>query len=286
MSAKQLVLLALQISIVATVLGFGLRATVSDLLYLWRRPGLLGRSLLAMLVALPVVAVLLVMTFELRHAIEVALVALAISPVPPLLPNREGKAGGYAPYALGLMATLSAGAIVFVPVAARILQGVFGRPLGMSVSSIAPMMLVMVLLPLAVGVALRSFAPALAERIAGPVATFARLLLPLAALPLLIVALPAMWRLVGDGTILAIAAFVVAGLAIGHVLGGPEPEQAAVLALSTACRHPAIALAIASTNFPEERFGGAILLYLLLNLIVSMPYVTWQRKRLTAVPLA
>ena len=47
MDLKQLVVLALQISIIATVFGFGLKATIADLLYLVHRPGLLARSLLA-----------------------------------------------------------------------------------------------------------------------------------------------------------------------------------------------------------------------------------------------
>jgi BASS family bile acid:Na+ symporter len=71
---------------------------------------------------------------------------------------------------------------------------------------------------------------------------------------------------------------------VGHVLGGPDPEHAAVLALSTACRHPAIALASAATNYPGEHFGGTILLYLLVSILVGMPYIAWQRRRLAASP--
>ena len=92
----------------------------------------------------------------------------------------------------------------------------------------------------------------------------------------------AMWALVGQGTILAIVIFTVAGLGIGHLLGGPDPHHAVVLALSTACRHPAIALAVASTNFPNERFGALILLYLLVNALAGIPYVMWQRRRVAS----
>jgi hypothetical protein len=56
MELRQLVILALQVSILCTVFGFGLRATTGDLLYLARRPGLMLRSLLAMLVVMPLVA--------------------------------------------------------------------------------------------------------------------------------------------------------------------------------------------------------------------------------------
>ena len=64
MDLQQIVVLVLQISIIAMVFGFGLKATPDDLLYLWRRPGLLLRSLVAMLVVMPIVAVFLVWTFD------------------------------------------------------------------------------------------------------------------------------------------------------------------------------------------------------------------------------
>lgn len=285
MDLKQLVLLGLQVSIFATVLGFGLTASTGDLLYLWRRPALLARSLLAMLVIMPILAIGMIRTVDLPHAMAVALVALAISPVPPLLPNRENKAGGSAAYGLALMATVGALSIVLVPAAVELLHRLFNRPLGFSAASVAVVMLTMVLVPLAIGVAIRSLAPAVADRTAPPVAMIGKVLLVLAGLPLLVVAAPAIWRIVGDGTILAIVAFVAAGLAVGHLLGGPDPDHAVVLALSTACRHPAVSLAVASANFPDERFGGAILLYLIVNVVVSIPYIAWQRGRFTrAVP--
>jgi BASS family bile acid:Na+ symporter len=70
-------------------------------------------------------------------------------------------------------------------------------------------------------------------------------------------------------------------------MGGPDPEHSVVLALSSACRHPAIALSIAATNFPDERFGGTILLYLIVSAVVGIPYIAWQRKQVAVtVPAA
>ena len=57
MSMQQFVVLTLQLSIVCIVFSLGLMSTMADLLFLWRRPGLLLRSLVAMLVVMPVVAV-------------------------------------------------------------------------------------------------------------------------------------------------------------------------------------------------------------------------------------
>jgi BASS family bile acid:Na+ symporter len=110
------------------------------------------------------------------------------------------------------------------------------------------------------------------------VALTGKVLLGLGALALLAGSVSEIWALVGSGAVIAIAAFVVAGLAAGHLLGGPEPDERTILALSTACRHPAIALTIASANFPENRFGATILLYLLLNVAIGIPYMAWRSK--------
>ena len=107
-------------------------------------------------------------------------------------------------------------------------------------------------------------------------------LLPLAVVALVAGAFSEIWAAMGNGTVLAIVIFTVAGLAIGHVLGGPDPDHSAVLALSTACRHPAMALAIATTVIPDQRFGATILLYLLVNIVAGLPYILWQRRRAVA----
>ena len=90
--------------------------------------------------------------------------------------------------------------------------------------------------------------------------------------------MPSIWALIGEGTLIAMAAFAAVGLAVGHFMGGPDPADSVVLALSSACRHPAIALSIAAAAFPHERFGGAIILYLLVSIIVGIPYIVHVRK--------
>jgi len=284
--AKQILTLVFQVAIIGTVFGFGLNSTRDDLLYLWRRPGLLVRSLLAVLIVMPVAAVVLTKAFDFRHNVEVVLVALAISPVPPLLPQKESKAGGRRSYGLGLMLFLGLVAIAVIPLVVELLEQVFARPFTVDAGAIARIVLVAALLPIVAGMAVRALMPRVAERLEKPVRLIANGLLLVGVVVLLVVSWQAVWAAVGNGTILVLIGFVVAGLLVGHLLGAPEPEHAAVLALSTACRHPAIALGIAATNFPDERFGGTIIVYLLVSAVVGIPYVAWQRRRLvTAVSL-
>ena len=285
MDAKQIVILVLQASVVCTVFGFGLNTTTDDLTYLIRRPGLLVRSLLAVFVVMPVVAVLLSLLFDFGPTVERALIALALSPVPPLLPQKESKAGGDHNYALGLMAIVALMAMAVIPLEILILQGIAGRPLEMASGAVVRVVLISTLLPLAAGMAVRYFMPGLHARIEKPVAMIAKVLLPLGVLVLLAAAAPAILALMGDRRVLiAMVVFLVVGLAVGHVLGRPNRNYSVVLALSTACRHPAIALSIAAANFPEERFGATILLYVLLGAIVAVPYLAWHRRQPRTAP--
>jgi BASS family bile acid:Na+ symporter len=180
------------------------------------------------------------------------------------------------------MAILALLSIVLVPLLVEILDAASPRELAMSPRSVAGVVLTGALLPLALGMAVRAFAPAFAGRIEKLVALVAKVLLGLAALVLLVAVAPALWALVGDGTILAMVLFLVIGFAVGHWLGGPDPEHSTVLALSTACRHPAIALGIAAANVPDLQFGATIILYVLLGAIVGIPYVAMQKKRVPA----
>jgi BASS family bile acid:Na+ symporter len=280
MSIQQVLGLALQASVLMTVFGFGLRATAADILYLIRRPALLARSLGAMFVVMPLVAVALTRVFELHPAVEVAMIALAISPTPPLLPGKQGKAGGEASYALGLMAVVSLLSIVVVPVGTAILGRSFGLPLRTPAAAVAQVVLMTTLLPLVTGMGVKAFLPALADRITKPIALVAAVLLTGGVVALVSVSLPAVIRLLGNGTLLVTAFFAATGLVVGHLAGGSRQDQQIVLALSTASRHPAIALAVAGANFPNEpQMGPAVILFLLVGALVGGSYLAWQGRR-------
>jgi len=282
MDIQQLILLALKLAILGTVFGYGLRATISDLLHLVRRPFLLLRSVLAVLVIMPVLTVVVVKILDLRTATEAALVALAISPVPPMLPNKETKAGGHASYALGLLTVMALVAIVAIPIAIWLLAMIFDRPFTVQPGALARIVFTMIVLPLAAGMMVQALLPNVAARLQDPVRLISATVLAVAAVMLLGGTWNSIWLAIGGGTVIALVAFVVCGLVVGHFLGGPEPEHSTVLALSTASRHPAIALSVAALNFPQDRFVGVILLYLLIATVVCLPYIAWQRRRSAA----
>src|SRR5262245_40481750 len=153
---RQFVSLVLEASIFLTALGFGLQTTRGDIAAPFRGPGALAASLRAVFGARPLVAVGPSLLLRLHPPVEIALVALAVSPMPPLLPNREVKAGGRMSHGIGLMVLAATLSIVFIPVALTIGGRVLGHPLAIGPAALARLAFFAVLLPLGLGMIVRA----------------------------------------------------------------------------------------------------------------------------------
>jgi bile acid:Na+ symporter, BASS family len=102
-------------------------------------------------VIMPLIAVALAEVFDLHPAVKIALVALALSPVPPVLPKKEIKSGGTSAYAFGLLVTTGLFAILFVPLALHVIGRLFAVPVHVSAGQVALVVLGTVLAPLGAG---------------------------------------------------------------------------------------------------------------------------------------
>lgn len=282
MDLAQLNSIAFTISIIVTVFTYGLRARRDDILYVFRRPRLLVVSLLAMFVVMPVIALALELYFGLPDAARVALVVLALSPVPQLLPTNEIASGGRPSYAYGLSFAVALVSIALVPALVNFLGRVMSRPFDLPAGTVAGELLPTVLLPLAVGMLVHRLFPDFANQMGVPMRRIADAVLAIAVIILLVTVLPAVFDVIEIPTLLAMVVFALAGLGVGHVMGGPDPDHSVVLALSCANRNPGIAIAIAAANYPAENFGAMIVLYVIVIGVVSKPYINWQKRRLSA----
>jgi BASS family bile acid:Na+ symporter len=275
MSAAELVSLTLKTSIMLHVFALGLNASFKDATYLARNRGLLVRSLLAMNVIMPLFAAAVAWWFDFHPAIEIAIIVLALSPVPPALPTMQTTAGGSASYAISMLVAAALFAIVIVPAGVELL----GNESRITPDRVARIVLTTILVPLFTGLIFRRFFPELARRIARPAAAIATVLLVLGVLPVLFVEWPLMKLLIGQGNLWVLALFTLVGLGVGHWLGGPVAHDRTVLALATARRHPAMALAVAGTDFPNEKAVLAVVCWhLVIGAMLSVPYVLWRRR--------
>jgi BASS family bile acid:Na+ symporter len=264
----------IRLSLVLAVIALSLTTRPRDVTYLLRHPLLLIRSFVAMNVVMPLVALWFAIVFALSPAVKLALITLSISPIPPLLPGKALRSGGGHAYTVALLTTMSALSIGVIPLTMKFLGALFDLPLEVESSTIASIVASGILLPVVVGIAIRQVAPRLADKIARPAGSIAKLLLVGGLIPLLMATRPSIRAVIDDGTLLAIVGITVIGLAVGHLFAGRSAEDRPVLALATASRHPAIAIAIASAVFPNEQLvGAAVFTSVLVGAITTIPYV-------------
>jgi BASS family bile acid:Na+ symporter len=280
MTPAEIIILVLRASVIAMVFAIGLNVALSDLtLLIVRRPGLLLRSLVSLFLVMLLAATGLAVVADLRRPVAIVIVALALAPIPPLLPKKQAKAGGESDYIYGLLVAAAVFAIIWIPLAIEFVSWASGAQLSAHLPDVIGVVFMMLLAPLATGALVARFAPAFAARIRTPIARLASLVL-LAGLALMIFRVSgAILDLIGNGTLAAMTAFVVVGIVSGELLGGPRPEDRSVLALATASRHPGVTYALATLNFPQEKsVPAAVLLYLLVGAILTLPYVAWRRR--------
>jgi len=276
------VLIALQVSIVLLVLAIGIRTTWAEAIFLFQNPELLFKSLLARNVVMPLVAILLVKAFSIHSAVKLSIVLLSVTPIPPLLPRTLEKAGARASYACGLLVSHSVLAILLVPLTVEVLNLVFVAQAHFGPLAVAKTVVMFILVPLATGMVIGRFLRNKAPRIARAVGAVGNILLLLAFLPTLVLLWQTVQIVAGNGALLALALFILAGLVAGHLLGGPRAGDRTALAVATASRHPGLAIAIAIANFPGQGklVIGVVLIYLVLNLTLPIPYIRWRRRAL------
>jgi BASS family bile acid:Na+ symporter len=273
-----LVVLGLKASIMCLVFAVGLSAQPRQALFLFVHPGRLLRMLTAMHVIMPLLVIAAIGALPLAMPVKIALLALAASPVPPILTVKAPRAGGSAEYIVGLLVSNCLLAVLIVPLTLGVGELLLGRSSEIPPLQIVLRMIVSVLVPLLAGSAVHALAPRLARAAARPVLIASVALLLGTALAVLIRSWPTIAQMTGNGMLLAFAAFVATGLLVGHLLGGPEPENRMVLGLATASRHPGIAIALAQSAFPAEKLVvPAVLAYLLVGALLSAVYLRWTK---------
>jgi BASS family bile acid:Na+ symporter len=266
--------LLIVVSIVLSVFSLALRARLADVLHLFRNWNLGLRALVAMFVVVPLVALSIVMAFDLRPGVEIALLVLALSPVPPLLPKKQTKAGAAGAYITSLLVCAALVSMLAMPLGLHLFGAVLGRDVDVPMMTMVKTLAITIGMPVLLGFVAQKLLGAHAGRVSDVVGKLAMAMLLVGVLALLVLLAPALGHLIGGGTLLALLGMIVAGLVAGYLLGGGSEGNRAALALAAATRHPGVALGVAGAMFPDEKQAlVAILASVLLNVVVGIPFL-------------
>ena len=282
LDAADIVKFVLMAGIMLTVISVGLRSRPADTLLLLRNPRLGFRAMVSMFVLMPLFVIGLTWALPVMdQAAHAALIALSVSPMPPILPRRQIKvgAGGRlrrrpASAGLGLFNHHRAHFHLACRAAGRRRHRFRRLPTSLRVLAVT------IGAPLAAGILIARLWPR-AAALSTPLARVALLLLVAGGAVALVAEAPEIAAQIGHGVLLVIAAIVLFGLLVGHLLGGPDAGNRGALALATSARHPGLAIALSTATFPhdKEAIVAAVLLFLLTNLVLTLPYALWRQRR-------
>ncbi len=250
--------------VVTSMLAMGLSLTMAQIIQPLRNARLVILALLANFILVLLLAYGILLVIPLEQSLQIGLIVLACAAGAPFLPKLVQVAKGNVAFGVGLMVLLMMVTIVYLPlVLPLLLQGVSVNPW-----DIARSLIVMMLVPLAIGLLIRNGSAETAAHYQ-PMMSKAS---SLAILVLMVVGLglnvSTILDLVGTGGILALVLFVVGSLAIGLVLGGRERS---VMGLGTAQRNVSAALVVSAQNFSGTETLSFVLVAAILLLLILMP---------------
>ena len=255
----------------------GLAIVPGEFRWVAHRPGLLLRGLFSVLVAVPALAWLVARTFDLPRAAEVGIVLMAMAPGAPVALRRSLGAGGHHSFAPALHISIAVLAVVSMPLWIAAFDRYYGATATVDPLQLARQVFIAQLLPLGIGMLVRHFRPAPAAWLDARLRKLGGLLL----IALLALALIDIWQeVVGAGIRVALAVAIVTllALAVGHLLGGPEPATRTATAISSAARNPGLAMLVATLNAASPAVTRAVLAYLVVAAVTATPYVIWRQR--------
>jgi predicted Na+-dependent transporter len=257
--------------VVTSMLAMGMSLTIAQIVEPLRNLRLVVLALVANFVLVPALAYLIAAIIQIDDSLRIGLIVLATAGGAPFLPKLVQVARGPIALGVGVMVLLMLVTIAYLPIVLPLLlPGVEVDPW-----AIAQSLVVLMLVPLAIGLLIRANAAETAAEY-GPVFTKAS---SIAIVVLMVAGLALNARnilgLLGTGGIIALPLFVLGSLAIGFVLGGRDPSVRGVLALGTAQRNVSAALVVAAQNF-----GADTLTFVLVGAIVMLLVLIPVARRL------
>ena len=253
--------------VVTSMLAMGAGLTVSQISAPLRNARLVVLALLANFVLMPLGALALAKVLWLDEPFGIGLLLLGCAAGAPFLPKLAELAKGNLAFAVGAMVLLMVVTVGYLPIVLPLLlPGVTVDPW-----NIARSLALLMLLPLAAGLALKARYEDLARRVKPVLDLISNISLILLALLITAANIDKVLQVFGTRGILAGLLFIALGFGIGWLLGGPDGDTRRVMALGTSQRNIAAALVVASQSFSDPKVVVMVIVVAIVGLIILMP---------------
>jgi BASS family bile acid:Na+ symporter len=253
--------------VVTSMLAMSLSLSVQQMTQPLKNARLVFLALLANFVLVPLLAYVITKVIPLDQSLQIGVILLGTAAGAPFIPKLVQGAKGNVAYAVGLMFLIMVVTIFYLPIVLPLLlPGVEVNPWDIAKSLIATM-----LVPLVIGMLIKSHSPDVADHwapVMQKVSSLSILILLVVGLGLNI---SNILGFIGTRGIGAMVLLIVGALVIGLLFGGRDPGVRTALGLSTANRNGAAALLVATQNFSGTDTLPFVLVGTVLMLLILLP---------------
>lgn len=274
---ETLATLSVLVFVIGSMASMGLSLTIGQIVEPLKNARLVILALVANFILVPALAYLITLLIPLDEPVEIGLILLATAAGAPFLPKLAEVAKGNVAFSVGLMVLLMVVTIVYLPVVLPLLLG----DVEVNPWDIAQSLIVMMLIPLAIGLFVRARYAETAAKVQptfGQASNIALLVLTVLGL---VLNFSSMIALVGSLGILAGVIFIVLALTVGYMLGGSGAGVRSVMGLGTGQRNISAALVVAAQNFDAD-VVTYLMVVAVIGLVVLMPAAGELGKRAKA----
>lgn len=280
-----LITVALPLSLAFIMFSLGVGLTVADFTRVATQPRAFLIGAVGQIVLLPLVAVLVCLSFGLGGALAVGFMILSFCPGGVTSNVISRLANGDVALSVSLTAVISLLSMLTVPLLLAWSIGFFEGAAGpeVNIAGTALSMALITAVPVLIGMAFRRFAGGAADASEGAIRMIANALFVL----IVVAALATNWALFVEnlatlGPALAVLCVVMIGLGLGisHVLGLGR-TQGKTIAVEIGIQNATLGITVAGLIAATAGFGPHSLpsaVYGILMYIVALPFVVWFRS--------
>jgi len=204
----------------------------------------------------------------LEEPFAIGLLLLGCAAGAPFLPKLAQLSKGDIAFSVGMMVLLMVVTVGYLPaVLPLLLPGVSVDPV-----KIAKSLVVMMLLPLAIGLVTKSNAETLAGKAKPLLEKASNLGLIVMMICIIGANIDKVLQVFGTMGIFAALLFIAAGYIVGWLLGGREHGIKSVMALGTSQRNIAAALVVAGQSFSDPKVVVMVIVVAILGMVTLMPF--------------
>jgi BASS family bile acid:Na+ symporter len=267
--------LSVVIFVVSSTLGVGLSLTVSQIIAPLKNLRLVVLSLAVNFVLMPLTALALWKLLRLDEPLGVGLLLCGVAAGAPFLLKLAEFSKSNMAFAVGLMVLLMVLTVGYVPlVLPWLLAGTSVNPL-----KIAQSLILMMLIPLAVGLFVRARWVNVAGKIRPVIGIISTISMILVVTLTIAGNFKNVLSVFGTNGILSAVIFTAVCIAAGWLLGGPGRDTKGVLALGTAQRNTAAAFVVAGQNFTDPKVTVMIAVVMIVEFVILMPLARFLAKK-------